>query len=98
MAAVLGSGRPRVLKDTTAVFGSTQSNVDLAMTGGRKMELGANWIHGILGNPIYELASTHGLVDIIQENKPHSVVATLPDGRRVPFHILQVGAARGRGC
>lgn len=54
------------------------------------MELGANWIHGILGNPIYELASAHGLVDIIQENKPHSVVATLPDGRRVPFHILQV--------
>lgn len=61
------------------------------MTGGRRMELGANWIHGILGNPIYELASSHGLVDIIQENKPHSVVATLPDGRRVPFHILQVG-------
>ncbi|KAK3885959.1 hypothetical protein Pcinc_009862 [Petrolisthes cinctipes] len=56
---------------------------------GRRMELGANWIHGILGNPIYELASSNGLVDIIQENKPHSVVATLPDGRRVPFHILQ---------
>lgn len=63
------------------------------MTGGRRMELGANWIHGILGNPIYELASSHGLVDIIQENKPHSVVATLPDGRRVPFHILQVSVA-----
>ncbi|XP_066975268.1 spermine oxidase isoform X2 [Macrobrachium rosenbergii] len=55
----------------------------------RKMELGANWIHGILGNPIYELASANGLVDIIQENKPHNVVATLPDGRRVPFNILQ---------
>ncbi|KAG7165112.1 peroxisomal N(1)-acetyl-spermine/spermidine oxidase-like [Homarus americanus] len=56
---------------------------------GRRMELGANWIHGILGNPIYELASSHGLVNIIQENKPHNVVATLPDGKRVPFHILQ---------
>ncbi|KAG0725384.1 Peroxisomal N(1)-acetyl-spermine/spermidine oxidase [Chionoecetes opilio] len=56
---------------------------------GRRMELGANWIHGILGNPIYELASANGLVDIIQENNPHSVVATLPDGKRVPFHILQ---------
>ncbi|XP_068218117.1 spermine oxidase [Palaemon carinicauda] len=55
----------------------------------RKMELGANWIHGILGNPIYELASSNGLVDIIQENKPHNVVATLPDGRRVPFNVLQ---------
>ncbi|XP_076053754.1 spermine oxidase isoform X2 [Oratosquilla oratoria] len=53
------------------------------------MELGANWIHGVLGNPIYELASTHGLVDIIQENKPHNVVATLPNGKRVPFQILQ---------
>ncbi|XP_027231013.2 spermine oxidase isoform X1 [Penaeus vannamei] len=56
---------------------------------GRKMELGANWIHGILGNPIYELASANGLVNIIQDNKPHNVVATLPDGRRVPFHIVQ---------
>ncbi|KAK7085974.1 hypothetical protein SK128_026343 [Halocaridina rubra] len=56
---------------------------------GRKMELGANWIHGILGNPIYELASANSLVDIIQENKPHNVVATLQDGRRVPFSILQ---------
>lgn len=54
------------------------------------MELGANWIHGILGNPIYELASANGLVNIIQDNKPHNVVATLPDGRRVPFHIVQV--------
>nr|XP_053642852.1 spermine oxidase-like isoform X2 [Cherax quadricarinatus] len=56
---------------------------------GRRMELGANWIHGILGNPIYELASSHGLVNIIQENKPHNVVATLPDGKRVPFQILE---------
>ena len=54
------------------------------------MELGANWIHGVLGNPIYELASSHGLVDIIQESKPHTVVAALPDGQRVPFHILEV--------
>ncbi|KAL7648484.1 UNVERIFIED_CONTAM: hypothetical protein RMT77_000390 [Armadillidium vulgare] len=56
---------------------------------GRKMELGANWIHGVLGNPIYELASTNGLVDIIQENKPHNVFAALPDGKRVSFSILQ---------
>ena len=62
----------------------------MTLTDNRKMELGANWIHGILGNPIYELASANGLVDIIQENKPHNVVATLPDGRRVPFNILQV--------
>lgn len=54
------------------------------------MELGANWIHGILGNPIYELASANGLVDIVQENRPHNVLAALPNGQRIPFSILQV--------
>ena len=34
--------------------------------GGSKIELGANWIHGILGNPLYELAVSHNLVDVAQ--------------------------------
>ena len=34
--------------------------------GGTKIELGANWIHGILGNPLYELAVSHNLVDVAQ--------------------------------
>ena len=28
----------------------------LFKSGGSKVELGAHWIHGILGNPLYELA------------------------------------------
>ena len=28
--------------------------------------------------------------DIIQESKPHTVVAASPDGQRVPFHVLEV--------
>ena len=57
--------------------------------GGCKAELGANWIHGILGNPIYELATSNGLIELGQLPKPHNVAATTEDGRRVPFPILQ---------
>ena len=34
--------------------------------GGTKIELGASWIHGILGNPLYELAVSHNLVEVAQ--------------------------------
>ena len=57
--------------------------------GGSKAELGANWIHGILGNPIYELAASNRLVEVGQPPKSHNVAATTEDGRRVPFAILQ---------
>ena len=58
--------------------------------GGQKAELGANWIHGVLGNPLYELAVSRGLVDVVQSPKPQNVAATTEDGRRLPFKILQV--------
>lgn len=51
--------------------------------------MGANWIHGVLGNPIFELAMTHGLVNIINVPKPHKIVAATEDGKQVPFAILQ---------
>jgi len=57
--------------------------------GGSKVELGANWIHGILGNPLYELAVSNNLVDVQQSSHPHNVVATTEEGRRLPFAILQ---------
>lgn len=53
------------------------------------MELGANWIHGVLGNPIFEIAVQHGLVSVVNVPKPHKVVATTEDGHQVPFSILQ---------
>lgn len=57
--------------------------------GSQKIELGANWIHGVLGNPMFELAMQHGLISIINIPKPHKVVAATEDGKQVPFQILQ---------
>nr|XP_018907030.1 PREDICTED: peroxisomal N(1)-acetyl-spermine/spermidine oxidase isoform X1 [Bemisia tabaci] len=56
---------------------------------GEKLDLGANRIHGVLGNPMYEIAMAHNLIDIVQTPKPHKVVAALEDGKQVPFSILQ---------
>ncbi|XP_041980141.1 spermine oxidase [Aricia agestis] len=53
-----------------------------------KVELGANWIHGVLGNPIYELASANGLINIVNVPKPHKVIAATEDGKQVPFGVL----------
>ncbi|XP_030756790.1 spermine oxidase [Sitophilus oryzae] len=57
--------------------------------GNEKVELGANWIHGVLGNPVYEFAMQHGLVDFLAAPKPHKVVAATEQGKQVPFSILQ---------
>lgn len=57
--------------------------------GHNKVELGANWIHGVLGNPMYEIAMANGLIDIVQVPKPHKVIATTEDGKQVPFQTLQ---------
>lgn len=56
--------------------------------GSESVELGANWIHGVLGNPVYELAMQHGLVDIMQTPKPHKVIAATENGKQVPFSTL----------
>ncbi|CAG9562533.1 unnamed protein product [Danaus chrysippus] len=52
------------------------------------VELGANYIHGVLGNPIYELAMANGLINIINIPKPHKVIAATEDGKQVPFGVL----------
>lgn len=54
-----------------------------------QVELGANWIHGVLGNPMFEIAVAHGLVSIVNIPKPHKIVAATEDGKQVPFGILQ---------
>lgn len=53
-----------------------------------KVELGANWIHGVLGNPVYEFAMQHGLVDIMACPKPHKLIAATEQGKQVPFSTL----------
>ncbi|KAM3958943.1 LOW QUALITY PROTEIN: peroxisomal N(1)-acetyl-spermine/spermidine oxidase [Aphomia sociella] len=52
------------------------------------IELGANWIHGVLGNPIFEMAMANNLVNIINIPKPHKVIAATEDGKQVPFGVL----------
>ncbi|XP_052837217.1 peroxisomal N(1)-acetyl-spermine/spermidine oxidase [Drosophila gunungcola] len=63
--------------------------VSIPLSNNQKVELGANWIHGVLGNPIFELAVQHGLVSVVNVPKPHKVVATTENGHQVPFSILQ---------
>ncbi|XP_068154034.1 peroxisomal N(1)-acetyl-spermine/spermidine oxidase [Drosophila tropicalis] len=63
--------------------------VSIPLENNQKVELGANWIHGVLGNPIFEIAVQHGLVSVVNVPKPHKVVATTEDGHQVPFSILQ---------
>lgn len=53
------------------------------------MELGANWIHGVLGNPIFELAVQHGLVSVVNVPKPHKVIATTESGQQCSMTTLQ---------
>ncbi|XP_076166982.1 spermine oxidase isoform X3 [Ptiloglossa arizonensis] len=57
--------------------------------GSEKVELGANWIHGVLGNPMFELAMANGLINIIRVPRPHKVVAAMEDGKQLPFPVLQ---------
>ncbi|XP_029046531.1 LOW QUALITY PROTEIN: peroxisomal N(1)-acetyl-spermine/spermidine oxidase [Osmia bicornis bicornis] len=57
--------------------------------GNEKVELGANWIHGVLGNPMFELAMANGLINIVRVPRPHKVVAAMEDGKQLPFPVLQ---------
>ncbi|KAG8187473.1 hypothetical protein JTE90_009542 [Oedothorax gibbosus] len=57
--------------------------------GDEEVEFGAHWIHGVLGNPIYELAVENGLVEITTDQDPHRVVATTEDGKRVPISLIE---------
>lgn len=53
-----------------------------------QIELGANWIHGVLGNPMFEIAMANGLVNILNAPKPHKLIASTEDGKQVPFPVL----------
>lgn len=50
----------------------------------RHIELGANWIHGIMGNPIYQIATKHNLFNPIskkEDNKNHIIDARTLNGK-----------------
>lgn len=60
-----------------------------ASVGEKKVELGANWIHGVLGNPIFELAMANDLINIMSISRPHKIVAAMENGKQIPFQVLE---------
>lgn len=53
-------------------------------SGDTQVELGARWIHGVLGNPLYEFAVSQGLVGLNdQASMQHNVVVTTERGSQV---------------
>ncbi|OXU22093.1 hypothetical protein TSAR_012831 [Trichomalopsis sarcophagae] len=55
----------------------------------KKVELGANWIHGVLGNPIFELAMANDLISITSIPRPHKIVAAMENGKQLLFSVLE---------
>lgn len=53
-------------------------------TGDAVVELGPKWIHGVLGNPLYEFAVAQGLVGLNdQKSAEHNIVAATENGCQV---------------
>ncbi|XP_054165495.1 peroxisomal N(1)-acetyl-spermine/spermidine oxidase-like isoform X2 [Oppia nitens] len=55
------SGRIIILESRPSIGGRITST--FTKYENHRIELGANWIHGIMGNPIYDLALKHKLID-----------------------------------
>jgi len=65
----------------------------------KTVELGANWIHGIIGNPICEIALKHKLVDPLGSESNPSVEAVQgkryfvcginEEGQKIPLSIIE---------
>ena len=52
--------------------------------GDAVVELGPKWIHGIMGNPLYEFAVAQGLVGLNdQKSAEHNIVAVTENGTQV---------------
>ncbi|XP_003739554.1 peroxisomal N(1)-acetyl-spermine/spermidine oxidase [Galendromus occidentalis] len=53
------------------------------------VELGPKWIHGVLGNPLYEFAVAQGLVGLNdQKSVEHNIVAATEKGNQVPLDLV----------
>jgi len=65
----------------------------------KTVELGANWIHGMIGNPICDLALKHKLVDPLAyeanpsveavQGKRYFVSAVTENGERIPLSLVE---------
>ena len=61
----------------------SKSFLSVQLPGVGKAELGATWLHGLDGNPIYETALRHGLMHgherKVASTQPHLPSYALPD-------------------
>lgn len=65
----------------------------------KTVELGANWIHGMIGNPIYEIAHRNKLVDPLGaesnpaietvQGKRYFVCGINQEGQKIPLSIIE---------
>lgn len=81
LAAQRHKGRILMLEGRDRIGGRIHGQ-RLQFTDGKLIEMGAQWIHGLLGNPIYEIASKHGFVDALATNDmttPSAQLATADD-------------------
>jgi monoamine oxidase len=67
-----------------------------AELAGKRVEMGANWIHGIVGNPVYSLAEKLAQFDPLSVattgdcyNDPTVCAQCTPDARLIPLSLLR---------
>lgn len=90
------NGRIGVLEARNRWGGRICSSNDLSS---KSVEMGANWIHGVLNNPICELAFKHKLIDPLGaeeqpsvesvQSKRYFISGVLESGDRVPLSIIE---------
>ena len=58
-----------------------------------RIELGANWIHGTHGNPVFEIAKSQGLLHERGENRPkfqrYDWVNLTSNGETIPHNLFR---------
>ena len=82
------AGRIIILESRPTIGGRISSTA--TKYEGHRIELGANWIHGIMGNPIYQLALKHKLIDQLSTTGgKHLVEARTIDGNKVDIKMVE---------
>lgn len=81
-------GRIIILESRSTIGGRIRSTATKYES--HRIELGANWIHGIMGNPIYELAIKHKLIDPLSiSGGKHLVEARTLDGNKIDIKLVE---------
>ncbi|RWS02252.1 peroxisomal N(1)-acetyl-spermine/spermidine oxidase-like protein 1 [Dinothrombium tinctorium] len=69
--------------------------IDGMVIDDKHVELGANWIHGLINNPLYALALKYGLVNPftkglnLMSKEDRYVAGVMSTGEKIPFSIIE---------